>query len=117
MRNQFCCFVVTLSLAVIAENACHAGNVLLLARPTDTIMVSGQTFLANAATYEARVLFTDEYNTPLWGRVYNEWTPGYEDKLIGTGLGVVSGWSFYTSVSKQYWKSCKTTYWIIKTYN
>ena len=30
--------------------------------------------------------------------MYNEWTPAYEDKLFATGLGNVSGWSYYTSV-------------------
>lgn len=50
----------------------------IFARPTDTVHVSGNTFIGSQATYEARVLLFGDT-----GVMFNEWQYAVEDKQFG----------------------------------
>lgn len=84
--------VLTLG-TLCAANASY----ILFDQPTDTIDVAGQTVIGSSLTIETRVLFTDEYNEP--GRIFNEWTLGYEDKLLYGGSKMIMGYSHPTALS------------------
>lgn len=68
------------------------GGAILFDQNTDTIAVAGHTTLADAATYEARVLFTSTFAGT--GLVFNEWMAGLEDKFLNVGVTHLSAYSF-----------------------
>ncbi|HPS78688.1 MAG TPA: LamG domain-containing protein, partial [Thermoanaerobaculaceae bacterium] len=71
-------------IAVSCADGAFAG-VALFANATDTIQVSSGTTLSGASTYEARILFTADFNRT--GIVFDEWTNGAEDKALYVGPG------------------------------
>jgi hypothetical protein len=78
-----------------ADDAPTPSGVVLFDLNTDTIAVTGQIGLANAATYEARVLLTSTFAGA--GLVFDEWTPGLEDKFLGVDLTHLNAYSFRLS--------------------
>lgn len=87
-------FVIALValFAFVVPNASLAG-VVLFDQPTDTISVSGQTVIGTASTYEAQILFTGDHNGS--GSVFSEWQWGAEDKTLGAGPDLLSGYNYY----------------------
>jgi hypothetical protein len=60
------------------------------AQPTDTIRLGGQTNLGSQATFEAVILFTDSLAGE--GNIFDEWTDGWEDKLLYAGPNRLRGY-------------------------
>ena len=55
--------------------------------PTDTIQVSGQTVVSNAATYEVVFYLPSPRTVGESPRIFNEWTSGLEDKYLSYNGG------------------------------
>jgi len=91
-RIGFAAIIALACLLLIRATDVLAG-VALFANPTDTISVSGSLLLTNAATYEARVFFTQPV-TNFVGGVFNEWTDNQEDKDLFFYPGILGGFSF-----------------------
>jgi hypothetical protein len=79
------CASLLIALPPTAKSA--TAGYALFDHPTDTISVAGDTSLSSEATFEATVLFT---TTPsAFGRIFNEWTNGQEDKDLSLDAGPV----------------------------
>lgn len=89
-------FMRTLPLILLSLHAfalTSFAGVALFARPTDTIRVNNNTVpLGASATYEARILFTDQYSG--FGRVFNEYRFATEDKALWFGPNLTNPKSF-----------------------
>ncbi len=70
-------------------------GIMLFDEESDQIFVSGQTVIGTAATYEARIKFTDAYCNE--GRVYIEGKQGAEDKHLVVGPTYIEGHSYRVS--------------------
>ena len=68
---------------------------LRFARTTDTVHVTGQTDLNSNCTFEARVYFPS--GDAAEGVIFNEWTSGYEDKLLAAGPSRILGCTYPSS--------------------
>lgn len=65
---------------------------ILFDATTDTIALNGQTNLSSSVTYEAQVLFSNNYQGQ--GNVFNEHTFAQEDKMFRVGPSNIQGFSF-----------------------
>ena len=94
MKRILSCLLLLMLVGVgRAEAASIPGTgVMLFDESTDTIQVSGQTVLGTAATYEARIMFTDFYSGE--GHVFNEWKRAGEDKNLWAGPSFIRGFSY-----------------------
>ena len=86
-------------LSLIAAEPAPA-QLCLFDQTTDTIQVAGQTTLSNAMTLEAVLYFTPQQNG--FGLLFNEWTSGAEDKLLGAGPASVIGYNYPNSSPNQF---------------
>lgn len=60
--------------------------------PTDTIQISGQTWLGNESTYEAGIYFPSDIDAG--GLVFNEFKFALEDKVLAAGPNGLVGYNF-----------------------
>ncbi len=65
---------------------------MLFDEHSDTIKVAGQTVIGTAATYEARIMFTDAYAGV--GYIFHEWEQAAEDKQLYAGPTYIKGYSY-----------------------
>lgn len=80
-----------LAAAAVLSAVTTQASVALFDSATDTIQVGGHTILGTAATYEARVLFTSQYDS--FGDIYDEWSYGLEDKQLSVSSHMVRAYS------------------------
>jgi hypothetical protein len=89
--------ISTLSISILFCGLITVANAsyILFDEPTDTISISGQTFIDTSMTIEAQIFFTSEYNGE--GTIFREWTNGLEDKQLSVGPNTLGGYSYPAS--------------------
>ena len=88
-----------ISVGILAFGVISTANAsyILFDQSTDTIDVTGQITIGTSITYEARILFTDDYNGI--GKIFNEWTNAREDKRLYAGPQGFGGYNYPTAPS------------------
>jgi serine/threonine protein kinase len=75
-----------------SKTASTKSGCIRFARPTDSILVTGRTIPDKEATFEARVLFTEDCGKH--GSVFNEWAPGAVDTYLWAGPEEINAGAF-----------------------
>ncbi len=83
--------LAALVLGASSAQAQSAGSAAFFGESTDTIQVSGQTVIGTTSTYEAVISFPTSGAS---GLLFNEWTWGEEDKMLGAGFSDITGYNY-----------------------
>jgi serine/threonine protein kinase len=75
-----------------SKTASKKPGCIRFARPTDSILVTGRTVLDKEATFEVRVLFSEDCGSR--GSIFNEWAPGAVDSHLIAGPEEINAGAF-----------------------